>query len=90
MVPGCRVWWLRCCCLHRSCARWYRFARSSTVAWPGCRPRGYPPQRAPARAGCCSSLVVTQTIETLARTGVKTSASLFDASLLSDAHALIS
>jgi hypothetical protein len=29
-------------------------------------------------------------IETLARAGVKASASLFDASLLSDAHALIS
>ena len=33
---------------------------------------------------------VAQTIETLARAGVKASASLFDASLLSDAHALIS
>jgi ABC-type nitrate/sulfonate/bicarbonate transport system substrate-binding protein len=32
---------------------------------------------------------VAQTIETLARAGVKASASLFDASLLSDAHALI-
>ena len=33
---------------------------------------------------------VAQTIETLARAGVKASASLFDTSLLSDAHALIS
>ncbi len=33
---------------------------------------------------------VAQTIETLARAGVKASASLFDASLLSDAHTLIS
>jgi len=33
---------------------------------------------------------VAQTIDTLARAGVKASASLFDASLLSDAHALIS
>jgi hypothetical protein len=33
---------------------------------------------------------VAQTIETLARAGVKASASLFDTSLLSEAHALTS